>query len=384
MPNPAVSERKLKSKSSPKGSKKGSESPQSERKLKKKRSPRGVDEGAALVTQLFAEAFTTTPLKEEVGAPPSTTQEGLAPPVSSPPSTPFRTCTSCTFQHYASCTTCPRCGVAPNKIKEAGIIEVAEPVSILTNVVEADPAAAEAQCAIALCTTLNRALVPANLRVKQFNFDLDDLVGFDMQLTTVGIVGDGAAAAASAKLFGAFGGTVLSACPEQLKGSEPSNELGEQLELSELLARANIIAVHVDPTSRSKSFVDADFLARMQPRSMLLVSNTALVDMPAALSALQAKSLSHFGAIKGAVAEEVGRGSRALPLTLTPTPTPTPHPTPLTVHLSILTSHYAPLTAHPHPHPHPHPGGQWLPRDAKCAPPARAQPRTHLPHPRRP
>jgi len=139
-----------------------------------------------------------------------------------------------------------------------------------------------------------------------------------MQLTTVGIVGDGAAAAASAKLFGAFGGTVLSACPEQLKGSEPSNELGEQLELSELLARANIIAVHVDPTSRSKSFVDADFLARMQPRSMLLVSNTALVDMPAALSALQAKSLSHFGAIKGAVAEEVASGFLAMPNALLP------------------------------------------------------------------
>ena len=56
---------------------------------------------------------------------------------------------------------------------------------------------------------------------RQFNFDLDDLVGFDLQNVTIGVVGGGKAAAHCAKLFSAFGGKVIGACPDALSGGKP-------------------------------------------------------------------------------------------------------------------------------------------------------------------
>merc|ERR1712023_75063 len=76
---------------------------------------------------------------------------------------------------------------------------------------ELSAAEIEAQRAIALCMSLNRCMAPAYHRVQAYNFDIQGLVGFDMHLRTVGVVGDGAAAAVCAKLFGAFGAQVTAA-----------------------------------------------------------------------------------------------------------------------------------------------------------------------------
>lgn len=105
-----------------------------------------------------------------------------------------------------------------------------------------DSESAAQQC-VAMCMALNRCLIPATARVRNFNFVLDSLVGFDMQNASTVVVGQGTAAERCASLFGAFGGTVSLACPEALGGNTTAAEL------SQLLAAADIVAVHAAPTA---------------------------------------------------------------------------------------------------------------------------------------
>lgn len=256
----------------------------------------------------------------------------LATAPASPPPPPARAppaldksvmmCTNCAFKHYAYCDSCPRCGVttAPAiattvavAVEQAVVTatsaatptptpttmampttieEAAKQVQLLfmSNfmAVASTPAAAprrpdpalEAQRCVATAMALNRCLVTANERVKTFNFDLDQLVGFDMQNVTIGVVGEGEAAKHCAKLMGAFtipfGGKVL--CTADGVG-------GEKTTAEDLHAKADILAFHGDSAA-----VDASVIGALKPTAMVLVS-AAACDMGALVTALEQKKI---------------------------------------------------------------------------------------------
>ena len=144
-------------------------------------------------------------------------------------------------------------------------------------------AEAMAQRCVATAMALNRAMVPANARVKSFNFDIDGLVGFDMQSVTVGVIGDTEAATASANLFRAFSkasgnGTVLTA-------NESSDEA------TAVYAKADILTVF-----SSKVVVDSVALAAMKPTAMV-IAPFSTCNMGRVLEALETKKLGYFGCL---------------------------------------------------------------------------------------
>ena len=193
---------------------------------------------------------------------------------------------------------------AVNAVKAAPAEEVAAPVAATV-----EPT--EAQRAVASAMALNRAMLPANARVKSFNFDINGLVGFDMQNATIGVVGDSAAAAASIKYFGAFAkasgtGCVLRACPAALASyppvpvpsrrreasGKPVVDGVEAVELPDLCARADIVVVH----GAAAGFITADFIGALRPSAMLLAPS-ALIDLDAATNALESKHLGYLGCL---------------------------------------------------------------------------------------
>ena len=187
-------------------------------------SPRGVEdllsnEGMSPVKEEMSEEATTL-LNEATGRSPKTSPraspkaspEAALPTV--PPVAPSAGPISLEVNVEAQGVVC-----AVNAVKAAPAEEVAAPVAATV-----EPT--EAQRAVASAMALNRAMLPANARVKSFNFDINGLVGFDMQNATIGVVGDSAAAAASIKYFGAFAkasgtGCVLRACPAALASYPP-------------------------------------------------------------------------------------------------------------------------------------------------------------------
>ncbi len=72
---------------------------------------------------------------------------------------------------------------------------------------------AVAEHAVALLLTLNRKIHRAYTRVRELNFSLSGLVGFDLHGKTVGIVGSGRIGRAAAEIFRGFGCRVLASDP---------------------------------------------------------------------------------------------------------------------------------------------------------------------------
>jgi D-lactate dehydrogenase len=66
-----------------------------------------------------------------------------------------------------------------------------------------------AEHAVAMILSLNRHIIQANRKVNDYNFTLDDLIGFDLNGKTVGIIGLGKIGGVVAKILNGFGCKIL-------------------------------------------------------------------------------------------------------------------------------------------------------------------------------
>jgi D-lactate dehydrogenase len=160
---------------------------------------------------------------------------------------------------------------------------------------------AVAEHAVALILALNRRIHRAFNRVREANFSLDGLVGFDMHGKTAGVVGTGRIGAVMARILHGFGCRLLA------YDLQPHPQLVEDLELqyvdlSELYRESDIVSLHVPLTPASRHLVDAAALASMKQGVMLInTSRGALIDTRALIDALKE---GHVGAAGLDVYEE--------------------------------------------------------------------------------
>ena len=151
---------------------------------------------------------------------------------------------------------------------------------------------AVAEHTLALILTLNRHTHRAFARVREGNFALDGLLGFNLHGTTVGLVGLGKIGMAAARVFNGFGCRVLGYDPAPPPAFAT---LGSAATLPELLAQSDIVSLHCPLMEQTFHMIDAAALARMKPGAMLVnTSRGALVDTQAAIDALKAR---HLGAL---------------------------------------------------------------------------------------
>ena len=151
-----------------------------------------------------------------------------------------------------------------------------------------------AEHAITLMLGLNRKLHRAYNRVREGNFALDGLLGFDVHGKTVGVVGTGKIGAIAVRILLGFGCTVLAYDPKP----DPAVErLGARyVALPELFAACDIITLHAPLTAQTRHLIDAAALARMKRGVMVInTSRGALVDARAAIDALKAGQLGALG-----------------------------------------------------------------------------------------
>ncbi|XXF77825.1 2-hydroxyacid dehydrogenase [Myxococcaceae bacterium GXIMD 01537] len=170
----------------------------------------------------------------------------------------------------------------------------------VTRVPEYSPYAV-AEHAVALVLALNRRIHQAYARVRDWNFSLEGLVGFDLHGKTVGLVGTGRIGRAAARIFRGFGCRVL--CYDAFPDNSLELELGVRyVPLETLYSESDVISLHVPLTPETHHLVDATSLAKMK-RGVLLINTGrgALIDSRALIGALK---VGHVGAAGLDVYEE--------------------------------------------------------------------------------
>jgi D-lactate dehydrogenase len=160
---------------------------------------------------------------------------------------------------------------------------------------------AVAEHAMALVLALNRHVHRAYNRVREANFALDGLVGFDLHGKTFGIVGTGRIGAALARIAHGFGCRVLAtdANPDAMLQAELAVQY---VDLPTLWREADVISLHVPLTPATRHVIDAAALAQMKRGVMLInTGRGALLDTRALVEALKR---GHVGAAGLDVYEE--------------------------------------------------------------------------------
>lgn len=145
---------------------------------------------------------------------------------------------------------------------------------------------AVAEFAVGLLLTMNRKIHRAHQRVRDGNFSLEGLMGFDVHGKTVGVVGTGRIGTAFSKIMNGFGCGLLG--HDKHENAE-CIELGMRyVSLEELLRDSDIISLHCPLTPETHHMINPDTIALLKPNVMLVnTSRGALIDTDALIPYLK-------------------------------------------------------------------------------------------------
>lgn len=154
---------------------------------------------------------------------------------------------------------------------------------------------AVAEFTIALALALDRHLSRAYTHVREGNFSLQGLLGFDLHGKTAGIVGTGKIGGIVAEaLRHGFGCRVLA---HDLLPSERLAQAGiEYVGLDDLFSSSDLISLHCPLTAETHHLIDRRSIARMKPGVMLInTSRGGLIDTGAVIDGLKSGRIGHLG-----------------------------------------------------------------------------------------
>jgi D-lactate dehydrogenase len=153
---------------------------------------------------------------------------------------------------------------------------------------------AVAEHAVALMLTLARKTHKAYNRVREQNFSLERLNGFNIHGRTIGIVGTGKIGQAFAMIMLGFGAKVLA---YDLYPSDTLKALGiAYVELDQLMAEADIVSLHCPLTPETKYIINSDRLQHMKQGVMIInTSRGALINTKDVLLALKQGKIGYLG-----------------------------------------------------------------------------------------
>jgi len=153
-------------------------------------------------------------------------------------------------------------------------------------------AVAEHTVAMILC--LNRKLHKAYNRVRDDNFALDGLLGFNLHGKTAGLIGTGRIGVATAKILLGFGMQLL--CYDIKIDDELVKAGVRYLPLDDLWAQSDIISLHCPLTPQTQHLINDHSLAQMKDGVMLInTSRGGLIDTKAVIKALKSRKIGYLG-----------------------------------------------------------------------------------------
>jgi D-lactate dehydrogenase len=173
-------------------------------------------------------------------------------------------------------------------------LEVASELGIKVMRVPAYSPYAVAEHAVGLVLMLNRKLYKAYNRVRDDNFALEGLLGFDLYGCTVGVVGTGKIGQCFAQIMKGFGCNLLG---YDLYKNPDCIEMGlKYVELPELFANSDVISLHCPLTPQTHYLINRESIQQLKPGVMLInTSRGALIDTKAAIEGIKSGQIGYFG-----------------------------------------------------------------------------------------
>lgn len=153
---------------------------------------------------------------------------------------------------------------------------------------------AVAEHALALIMTLNRKTHKAYNRVREGNFALEGLLGFDLFGKTIGIIGTGRIGCELIRILSGFGMTILAHDPYP---NGAAVELGARyVELDELYRQSDIISLHSPLLPETTHLINQTSINKMKPGVMLInTSRGALMQAEDLVHALKNHQIGYLG-----------------------------------------------------------------------------------------
>jgi D-lactate dehydrogenase len=155
---------------------------------------------------------------------------------------------------------------------------------------------AVAEHAVALLLCLNRKLIKANQQVQQHDFTTGNLIGFDLNGKTAGIIGVGRTGSVFAKIMHGFGCRLLGYDIAPNKNLEKLYGL-EYVDLPALCRQADIISIHTALTPGTKHLIQKTLIRQMLPGVTIInTSRGGCVDTQDIIDGLESGHIGYYGA----------------------------------------------------------------------------------------
>ncbi len=153
---------------------------------------------------------------------------------------------------------------------------------------------AVAEHTVALILTLNRKTHKAYNRVREGNFSLLNLSGFDLYRKTAGVIGLGKIGKVYAEIMLGFGCKVLGY--DIIKHPDLEARGVSSVSLDELFAQSDIITLHCPLTEQTRHLINAGTIDKMKSGVMLInTGRGALIDAPAVIEGLKKGKIGYLG-----------------------------------------------------------------------------------------
>jgi D-lactate dehydrogenase len=153
---------------------------------------------------------------------------------------------------------------------------------------------AVAEHAVAMILTLDRKIHKAYNRVREQNFSLNGLLGFDLYGKTIGVIGTGNIGKVFCSIMMGFGCRVIAF---DLVASRELESAGVVfLPLAELLQQSDIVSLHCPLNEQTKHIINPETIAIMKKGVMLInTSRGGLIDTTAVITALKSGQIGYLG-----------------------------------------------------------------------------------------
>ncbi len=152
-----------------------------------------------------------------------------------------------------------------------------------------------AEHAVGLLLALNRKFIQSNQRVSDYNFSLSNLVGFDLNNKTVGIIGTGRIGKVIAKIMHGFGCRII------------ANDIFENhdlktkyrvtyADLESLCKESDVIFLSTPLTTQTHHMIDVNTIENMKKNVLLInIARGAVVNTKDLIKALESKRIAGYG-----------------------------------------------------------------------------------------
>jgi D-lactate dehydrogenase len=153
---------------------------------------------------------------------------------------------------------------------------------------------AVAEHALALILMLNRHLHRAYHRVRENDYSLNGLLGFDLAGKTVAVIGTGKIGQVFGGIMQGLGCKLIAYDPYPVEALTAKGVAYHPL--AEIWPRADIISLHCPLTPQTQHLINADTIAQLKPGVMLInTGRGGLIDTPAVIAGLKSKQIGYLG-----------------------------------------------------------------------------------------